>query len=660
MPRDLPLSNGSLLVNFDGAYNLRDVYYPHVGQENQTAGRINRFGVWVDGLFSWVSDSPWERRLRYEPDTLVSEVHCRHHGIDLELVCHDTVDYIENMMLRHVIVHNPADKTREVRLFWHHDFCLAESASGNTVYYDGPRQALVHYKRDRYFVIGTAPSFAQFATGAKGLPGVDGTWRDAEDGRLSGNPIATGSVDSILGVHLSAPPGGSVEAFQWLAAGSSLGQAAALHELVQRSGPSILIERSRRYWRLWVSQSRAPVNAMPDEIARLYRRCLLIVRTQVDNNGAIIAANDGDIGSFGQDTYSYVWPRDAAIVACVLDDAGYPELARQFFRFCLTLLDEANYHLNGYLMHRYTPTGQVASSWHPGVGDQGLQLPIQEDETALIVYALWHHWRKNRPIELMRPLYERLVRPAADFMMLFRDQLTGLPHESYDLWEEKYGVSLFTCAVVYAALLAAADLAEAFGDALLAGEYREGAAEVKAGVASEMYHPALGRFVYLLRPNSQGKLEPDLLLDSSMAAIWVYDLFAADDPRVQATMRDLIAALANRTPVGGMARHEEDYYHHVNNDYLAYPGNPWFVSTLWLADWHIARAQSPDELRPALALLEWTASHALESGVLAEQIHPHTGAPLSVSPLTWSHAAFVATVQNYLDRQAQLERQTHG
>ncbi len=36
MPRDIPIGNGSLLVNFDQHYQLRDLYWPHVGQENHT------------------------------------------------------------------------------------------------------------------------------------------------------------------------------------------------------------------------------------------------------------------------------------------------------------------------------------------------------------------------------------------------------------------------------------------------------------------------------------------------------------------------------------------------------------------------------------------------------------------------------------------------
>ena len=40
--------------------------------------------------------------------------------------------------------------------------------------------------------------------------------------------------------------------------------------------------------------------------------------------------------------------------------------------------------------------------------------------------------------------------------------------------------------------------------------------------------------------------------------------------------------------------------------------------------------------------------------MLAEQVHPYTGEPLSVSPLTWSHAAFVSAVQHFARRSAAI------
>ncbi|MGH7215481.1 MAG: 4Fe-4S dicluster domain-containing protein, partial [Tepidisphaeraceae bacterium] len=76
---------------------------------------------------------------------------------------------------------------------------------------------------------------------------------------------------------------------------------------------------------------------------------------------------------------------------------------------------------------------------------------------------------------------------------------------------------------------------------------------------------------------------------------------------------------------------------------------------LWLADYFITRAKTLAELKTALPIFEWTAAHALESGVLAEQVNPYTNEPMSVSPLTWSHATVVGTAIKYLEKLEQLQ-----
>jgi GH15 family glucan-1,4-alpha-glucosidase len=108
------------------------------------------------------------------------------------------------------------------------------------------------------------------------------------------------------------------------------------------------------------------------------------------------------------------------------------------------------------------------------------------------------------------------------------------------------------------------------------------------------------------------------------------------------------------TPVGGIARYENDTYQQVSWDTEKVPGNPWFICTLWMAQWYIATAQTQVDLDQALKLLEWAVAHALPSGVMAEQVHPYTNAPLSVSPLTWSHATLVMAMKEYVARREAL------
>ena len=35
MPRDIPVGNGNLLIAFDLNYNIREVLFPYIGEENQ-------------------------------------------------------------------------------------------------------------------------------------------------------------------------------------------------------------------------------------------------------------------------------------------------------------------------------------------------------------------------------------------------------------------------------------------------------------------------------------------------------------------------------------------------------------------------------------------------------------------------------------------------
>jgi len=151
----------------------------------------------------------------------------------------------------------------------------------------------------------------------------------------------------------------------------------------------------------------------------------------------------------------------------------------------------------------------------------------------------------------------------------------------------------------------------------------------------------------MLYRDPNGNLEVDATRDASIWGLFAFGLYSADDPKIASTMSDLRERLWVGAGVGGMARYENDYYHQVSKDV---PGNPWFVCTLWLADFLAERATDEKGMAEAVEILQWVTDHALPSGILAEQVHPFTGEPVSVSPLTWSHATFVATVHRVLRR----------
>ncbi|HUX85562.1 MAG TPA: glycoside hydrolase family 15 protein [Chloroflexota bacterium] len=656
MPRDLPLSNGSLLINFDSFYRLRDFYFPHVGKENHSAGHPFRFGVWVNGVFRWIDDSGWRRRMVYEKDTLVTRVALSHPDLPVSIVSSDVVDFHENLYLRQLSVTNESTQPLEVRFFFHHDFHIYENDVGDTAYYEPQRKVVFHYKDQRWFLINGSRGaddygVDQFATGQKERPGFEGTWRDAEDGALSGNPIAQGSVDSTVALHLALPPSGFGELFYWIAVGEDFTAVTDINRRVLERGAASFLDRTGHYWRLWVNHGQHDFGDIPHAVSSLYLRSLLILRTQIDVDGGILAANDWDITQFSRDTYSYIWPRDGALVTLALIMAGYSVTARSFLTFCQRLLTR-----EGYFLHKYNPDGSLASSWHPWFAHGRRELPIQADETGLVLWALWSYFEHFGEVEFIKPMFRDLIVRAGSFLAAYRDSKTGLPQPSWDLWEERRGILSWTVGCVYAGLVGASKFAEAFGEVDLRDQFQQAAEEIKAGTDKYLWQESAGRFVRMIVPRDDGGFDVDWTIDSSVVGLFQSEMYSANDPRIVKTMESIRERLWVKTSVGGMARYENDYYQQVSHDLTEIPGNPWFVCTLWLARWYIARANSTDDLAPAMDILNWVAERALPSGVLAEQVNPYDGSPLSVSPLTWSHGELVRTVAEYLDKVSHLDK----
>jgi glucoamylase len=647
MPKDIPVSNGNFLFNFDSDYQIRDVYFPFIGQENHSKGNPFRFGVWVDGRFSWMGPE-WEKDLRYHDDSLVTNVFLKNEALGLELRCSDVVDIYVNIYIKKIEVTNLKEKERHVRLFFSHDFHLYGNDIGDTAYFDPRSRSIIHYKVNRYFLIGCSAAekcgVDHYACGDKEVPGREGTWKDAEDGELSGNPISWGSADSTIGIWLQLPPGGKAEAFYWVAAGTLYDEVAQLnHEVIEKT-PIELIKRTSNYWEAWVQKESRSFGDLPKTVTDIFNRSLLILRTQIDNRGAIIAANDSDIVRFGKDTYSYMWGRDGAFVAATLAKAGYTHVCMKFFDFCARVLSE-----EGYLYQHYNPDGSMASNWHPWIVDGNEVLPIQEDSTALILWALWMHFESSKDIEFIRPLYDKLIKKSADFLVTNRDPETKLPIPCYDLWEERFGVHSFTVAAVIAGLRAAASFARVFRDTPLAEKYDKVAEEIKEGLTRHLYHTGLKRYARSGYRKDEG-YELDEVIDVSLLGLTLLGALPPRDPRMVETMEAIHRKLLLKTPVEGCARYQNDVYQRPSDSPHDIPGNPWFISTLWLGEYFIARAESLQELREALPYLEWCGRNALPSGVLAEQVHPVDSSPLSVSPLTWSHSAFVWTVLQYIEK----------
>ena len=648
MTRYFVLGNGNILVDLDDKGQVRDFYYPYVGQENHVNGKVHKLGIWVDGQFSWFDSDDWQRTLKYNKEVLVTNIKGVNPSLHIELQFNDAVHCAKNIFLRKVTVRNTSNKRREVRLFFHQRFEVYESNIGDTVYYHPSIDAIVHYKGKRYFLINGSfknrkwHDISSYTTGLAGEYGLEGTYVDAEDGHLTGNPIEHGSVDSTISFNFPLSPNKSKEVYYWICVGQDYAEVSQLNSFVKKSKPAALIEETEKYWVKWVNRTEFKFLGLSDAVVDLFKRSLLVIRAHVVNGGSIIASSDSDMLFARRDSYSYMWPRDGALIARSLDRAGYSEITESFFRFCQNAVTP-----EGYLFHKYRPDGSLGSSWHSWLKDGNIQLPIQEDQIGLVLDALWKHFMQHNVREYIRDMLEPFIRKSADFLVNFVDKKTGLPHESYDLWEEKLGIHTFSCCAVYAGLKAAAQFEDIVGTDRLAAKYDREAQRIKKAILHYLYDEGERRFIKRVYYEGN-ELKKDMTNDASSGyGVFQFKVLDVDDERVRSTFDYFKERLLCKTWVGGYARYEGDHYHRVTDDT---PGSPWFITTLWLAEYYIALAKNTNDLAPAVEIFDWVTKHTLESGVLSEQIHPHTGAPLSVTPLTWSHAGFVIAINKYLEK----------
>lgn len=654
MPRSANLGNGQLLITLDDKALMRDIYYPYVGMEDQTDYKhFHRVGIYDEDKkqMSWLNEDDWRSEMKYEGDSLVCISVLKNEKIGLTLRFRDGVHMQENIFIRSIDIINDRDSNRTIKIFFNQDIHLYGGKRQDTALFDPQMRnpikdgAIIHYRKRRYCLInGYSPEagIEEFSIGKSHYRHLEGTWRDAEDGKLDGNAIEQGSVDSTIGfIHHLAPKKSSKQ-YYWFCIGKTHHEIENLNQIVIDNTPEHLLDTTKQYWTNWSNQKRLGCIQQDKKTLHLLRLSLLLIRSQIDRGGAIIAANDSDIMAFNKDTYTYMWPRDGALVAHAMDTAGYFEITRKFFEFCARVITK-----EGFMLHKYNPDGSVGSSWHPWYRDGKRILPIQEDETALVLYALDHHYQTFQDMEFIRPIYHDFIKPASEFLESFINNPTGLPNPTYDLWEEHLGIHTWTTASTIAGLKAAHNLAKLMGHPESAERYMSRANALTKALKQHLWNEEEQCFYKFVKVDGQGNIvERNSTIDASSLGVGLFGVLDPDDAMVIKNNQKVKETLWVPTEVGGFARYQNDRYQRTEGG-PEIPGNPWIITTLWYAMWLTDLAKKPEELKEAAELIHWVTDKASSTGILPEQLDFATGAHVSVSPLTWSHATYVEAVLKY-------------
>ena len=641
MARPIVLSNGELHVGINKFGEVHDFYFPYVGLENHSAGKDtrHRVGIWVDGILSWLDDSSWEFNFTYPHEALVGHIVAKHARLGIIVEFDDAVDAEFNAFMRNIHIINTKSSPRDVRIFLHQSFVIGDARSNtDTAQYLPDANAILHYRGRRAFVISAQDDdgeyFDQYSVGLYGIEGREGTYRDADDGELSMCPVEHGRVDSIIRFKITLSPHSSSRFHYWIACGTSTRQALYVNKQIVNQGVHKRLDVTVKWWHNWLK----PAKVFADKINTGHRdqfiRSVMLIKSHIDKRGAVIASTDSGMLNYWRDAYAYCWPRDGAYVLWPLIRMGYREEAYKFFEFCRRALNAG-----GFLMHKYRADGALGSSWHPYLHADGtVSAPIQEDETALVLFVFSEFYHASGNEVLLKEFYEPMVLPMANFLAHYVDKHTGLPKPSYDLWEEKFMTTTYTTAVTHAALLAAADLAELYKDSDSAVQWRAVAEDIHESAQKHLYNESRKAFYKGVSVAEDGTITPDETIDmSSIFGTFMFGLFPTSSEQTKCAVETALTTFGATDDRPGLPRYEHDGYRRADGSDKP---NWWFVTTLWVAQYFLEVGKTES----ANAILKWVRDLAWSSGILAEQIDPRTLEEASVSPLCWSQAEYVSTL----------------
>jgi len=640
MSRPIVLSNGELHVGLNNFGMVHDFYYPFVGFENHSAGNdlLHRVGVWVEGSISWL-DNPgeWTFSFRYPHCALVGHILAKNERLGVILEFDDFVDAHICAFIRNIHIINLSERAREIRLFMHQAFAIGDSRSNtDTAQYLPNSDAILHYRGHRAFVISgdyNGSPFDQYTVGLFGIEGKKGTYCDAEDGELSQNNVEHGRVDSTIRFKVNVKAHSSKRVHYWIAAGKSNREALSVHKQIKETGALSHLHRTADWWNQWLKPTYDVIDKVLPEHRTTFLQSVMILKSQIDKHGAIIASTDTSMLNYSRDAYSYSWPRDGAYTLWPLIRMGYKDEAFRFFEFT-----KKGMHTDGYVMHKYRADGALGSSWHSYVHEDGIIAPpIQEDETALVLFIFAEFYRMHPDEGILKDFYKTMILPMANFMTSYVDELSGLPKPSYDLWEQTFLTSTYTVAVTYAALIAASDLASAAKDPDNAVKWRSAANDIQTAAHKHLYNKDKKVFYRGINIKKGQIIYDDVVDISSLYGAYTFGLFASDSEEVKTSIATIEQLFGINDGAIGLPRCEDDPYRRSSPGIT---GNLWFICSLWLAQYYIDNNLTDK----AVKILDWVRGHAMSTGMMGEQLDPVTNQIVSPAPLTWSHAEYVSTL----------------
>ncbi len=588
------------------------------------------------GLTKWFHLNIWKNSQRYLDNTNILETTLSSLTHRLRIIQSDFVLPDSDILVRHYELINEGEKSEKITFFVYCAFNIEESNLQDGAYVDFFNNSLVFFRRNVYLALtGAGYPLAGYQCGRHGTS--SDPYQDASKGFLQGSRDnilqSAGSMAWDLG---ELNPQEHKTFSLYLAAGEKEEKVRSLLAEACSKDGDLWLEKTKQHWHGWLEPG---MERAAEQGSGAFSRSLLTIKLLTnEETGASIAAPEFDPYYTACGGYGYCWPRDSVYITAALDEAGYHDLSSRFYNFCASIQDS-----DGSWHQRYFTDGSVAPFW-------GKQI----DQAGSVLWGYKHHYSLTGDDSFMGKIWPSLEAGANYLSINIREN--GLPAASFDPWEDSYGQGTYSAAAVCAGLKASSDMARLKGEKEKSEYWLDYSEKVKESIVKHQWSDLRDSFIRGVNhkvykdhyDNALNRGEKayitedptglyithwageDARIDAALLGlVFPFSVLEPCDKKMIATVRAIEERLWNHN-VGGIHRYEGDSYR---------GGNPWLITTLWLAIYHcIAGNRSRSE-----ELYQWSLAQANGHLLLPEQADKHHGGPAWVMPLNWSHAMLVLT-----------------
>lgn len=638
------IGNSSMLTSIGSNGQIYRLWWPNIDipqhiDEMKTGIFIfdkENHTIWIDN-----PKEQWSYNQYYEKDTNILISEAKNSKLNIFIKTTNFVVPNNDVLVRNFEIKNTGNEKINVQFILYSSLKIQENFLYNTTVFIEQEDGLFHYRNNYAFCISSPIKCSGYST--------KNALEDAQNGKLNGGRVVLNSQGAIS-YFVTILPNEIQQIPIYFTCGHSLQEVIHKNKEIKSINYYRWLEITKNKDLQFLEQGKN-IFIEDDEISTMYKRSLLVLKMLFDKkSGSIMAAPEVDETYSKCGGYDYCWGRDGMYVARAFMMAGFYGFARKFYLWTLTSQNK-----DGYWQQRHYHNGKLAPSWG-----------FQVDEGGSILWGMWEYYKETKDTYFLYEVWQG-VKSGAEFLVHFIDN-NNLPKSCFDLWEEREGQHAYSSAAVYGGLIAASCIARELGYLQLGLVWKNIAANIKVSIeklfwneksnryyrtineeiSKEMYETEKqnGNVVYEIKDEKEYTifyLKEDSIIDTSLLGLSEpFEVFYADNDKIQKTADSIEEKLFSQK-VGGIKRYSNDKY---------IGGNPWIVTTLWLALFRIKQKQ----YKKAEKLLDWVIKHRTCLGLLSEQINKDNGTPAWVIPLNWSHAMFIVTVQILAARKKDFKR----